>query len=227
MIEAGYDVWSTVWARADFVVRDHKLGILNKQIEAGVVQYVIGIERVDDVELKNLRKNETYGIVMKAFNILKEYPSVYSIGSFIYGLPNDTKKKLNKLFQLYKIKGSIVSGLFPLPFTPYPASVDWIKFKGKFRNEDFRKFNLHKAIMPTGYLSTKELNHFFNKFILYEAFHPKVLWNELRIRDKRKLRVEMKMKLNVLRAIYYFIQSKFNGEKYSFDYGKKPDWYEQ
>jgi radical SAM superfamily enzyme YgiQ (UPF0313 family) len=63
------------WAflRADFILRDERLGILEKMVKAGLVHPLIGIERSCTEDLRKLRKSTyTRDLVKEVFLIFKK-----------------------------------------------------------------------------------------------------------------------------------------------------------
>ncbi|MBN1766750.1 MAG: B12-binding domain-containing radical SAM protein, partial [Sedimentisphaerales bacterium] len=112
----------TAWLRADGVIRDEKLGVLEKLVRAGLRQVMIGIERDDPEGLVTLNKhNNAPEICREALGILREkYPQVYTIGSMIFGLPGDTRDDLNRLLDCQYDMG--MDYCFLIPLTPNPGT---------------------------------------------------------------------------------------------------------
>ena len=121
LIDSGIDTNHNLWLRADFIVRDEQKGIMNKIAKAGMAQAMVGIERTDKDELAYLNKtNYSFETTKKAFKILKKYPDVLTIATYIYGLPDETKKSMHTFWnQLKEIPFDF--GL-PVPLTPNPGT---------------------------------------------------------------------------------------------------------
>ncbi len=230
VIDKGWDIQHTAWMRADFVLRDEKLGILKKQVDSGLVEAIIGAERPEgfDHELKKLNKlNYSYEQSRQAFNLLKKYKKVYTIASFIYGLPDDDKNSLKALFNA--AFSDLSDFMFLLPFTPFPGTPLWPEYKSEMMKKGFKKHNFHLPIMGTKYITQKQLDHWFKKVLLRYAFLPDIfLKRYLFETDLRKRRIHLSLVKKVFKAgltkTYNTITMK--GRHSPEDtYGIVPDWY--
>lgn len=168
ILRSGLKIQFTAWMRADGVVRDEKLGILEKEVKAGLVQAMIGVERIRPKDLKALNKHNNSGaITAEAFSILRsKYPSVYTIGTMIYGLWDDTKSSLDELLS-YDHKTGMDYGFF-IPLTPTPGTKIWqeAKEKGRLAATDFSAYNFHTPVMRTRALSRRSLENFYLMILL-------------------------------------------------------------
>lgn len=149
------------WAflRADCMVRDEKLGILEKMVKAGLVHPLIGIERAQNADLKQLNKhgyNQT--LIEKAYAILKsKYPHVFRQGTFITCLRADTKESMFELVD-YAIKLDVDYPAFH-PLAPVPGTIlyEEAKTKGWIEVVDFRRYDWYTPIMSSETLTREEL----------------------------------------------------------------------
>ena len=225
----GIKINHTAWIRADCVVRDEKSGIMKKMVDNGLVQAFIGMERFDKKSMATLnKKNNSPSVNRTAFKILREkYPSIYTVATLIYGMPND---RWGDLFKINKIIHSdFADMIFMLPFTPYPGTKLWDEYKHKLQNVDLRKYNLHLPIMGTKYISRKMLNLWF-KFSLidYVLFRPgNAIKRTIGERNKRKRRVQRSLAGKIFKLGTQHLWNKLTFKKgYELDYGIKPDWYD-
>lgn len=129
------------WVRADFLVRDAASGALETCIFAGLNELYIGIERSDQESLRLLKKGNLNDEVATALHILRDrFPSVFTLGSFIYGLPTDTPGSVWELcrraFDL-PLDMHVFIPLTPLPGTPYWRPEYWDPTGQAFRDFDF------------------------------------------------------------------------------------------
>ncbi|MFT4303580.1 MAG: B12-binding domain-containing radical SAM protein [Candidatus Woesearchaeota archaeon] len=219
----------TTWMRADFIVRDEKLGLMKKMADNGLVQIIVGMERFDDDSMKKLGKyNNSLEINKQAFKILKKYPKIYSIATLIYGMPDD---KWKDLFMINKmIHSNFADMIFMLPFTPYPGTADWEKYKDKVKDVDLRKFNLHLPVMSTKYIPRWQLNIWFKFSLLdYLIFRPKnVIKRIAKERNIRKKNVQKSLAGKIWKLATRHAWNKIRFQKIDeLEYGIKPKWYDK
>jgi len=222
MIERDYDTWSTVWARADFIIRDERLGILKKVVDAGLVQVVIGLERIRKEDLRFLNKNNNlFSIQKEAFDILKKYPQIFTIASIIYGIPTESEESLNEIDRL--LRSSLADMYFPLPYTPFPGTEVYNDFVRNNRQgiTDFRLYNLHMPLVPSNQISREELERWSKKILLGYFLNLNQIKKIILARDKRKRKVHIRLAKSVFKAFY---RNLFRDS--SMKYGKKPFWYD-
>jgi radical SAM superfamily enzyme YgiQ (UPF0313 family) len=225
MLERNYNVWSTTWARADRIVRDEKLGILKKQVDAGIVQMIIGVERVMDTDLAQLNKhNNSFCVQNDAFTILKKYPSVFTIASYIYGLPDETKASLKNLRKVFM--SDLADFSFLLPYTPYPGTKEYMRVKtsGGLEVRDFSCYNLHIPVMSSHNFSRKYLQMWFTRTLALNALKqmPKNLYAGMSIKDERRRNAKSKL----VKASAGIILNAVTNSKRLNEYGIKPQWYD-
>ncbi len=222
----------TAWLRADCVVRDEKLGILEKLVRAGLHQVMIGVERDDTAGLAELSKhNNAADICREAFAIFrKKYPQVYTIGTMIFGLPSDTIDDLKRLASCQYEMG--MDYCFVMPLTPNPgtAVADEARRAGRLVNEDLASYNFHTPVCTTDTLDLRELESIYwrimlsmNRRRLGRAFRQ--IFTE---RDRRKRRVNMALLgRGTSIAVRSLIRAVFHpGKKQPTLYSRKPPWYD-
>ena len=137
----GLGMGQSAWVRADHIVRDATSGALAACVEAGLNEVYIGIERPDREGLAALNKQNRNGEVHEALGILRrEHPTVFTVGSFIYGLPGDSPKTMQAIYRHTYELGldlSFYIPLTPLPGTPYWRESLWDPTGHFFRSFDF------------------------------------------------------------------------------------------
>jgi len=165
----------TAWLRADYVVRDEELGVLEKAVRAGLCQVMIGVERPDEPSLKGLNKHSNGpDITAKAFEIFrKKYPSVFVIGSVIFGVWDETRKSLNELSKYQHKVG--IDYCFFIPLTPNPGTQVYedARKRGIIEVTDLRAYNFHTPVMRTKRFSAKKLEKLYFKLafrVSYDRF---------------------------------------------------------
>ena len=185
----------TAWLRADCVVRDEKLGILDKLVRAGLRQVMIGVERDDRDGLAVLNKhNNEPEICREAFAIFREnYPQVYTIGTMIFGLPGDGLEDLKRISSCqYEMR---MDYCFIIPLTPNPgtATAEDARRRGLIAGHDLARYNFHTPVCRTKALGLRELESVYWRITLSGdrrrlALVAAQLFGE---RDRRKRRVHL------------------------------------
>jgi len=225
------------WAflRADFTLRDERLGILEKMVRAGLVHPLIGIERVCTDDFKQIKKSGyTRDLVKEVFLIFKKkYPHVFRQGTFITCLPFDTRESMLNLVK-YAVEIDIDYPAFH-PVAPVPGTYLYQEAKANnlLEEKDFRKYDWSTPIMHSLTGLSKEdfvhLNMELNKrYILYR---PHWLVRGLFSVYKHKRGLYWWFFRNTLRMIFLEIKDTVLGrEKYKGLTGfmrlKKPKWYD-
>jgi len=141
-------VGQSAWVRADCLVRDANSGALATMVRGGLNEVYVGVERPDDASLKAVHKSTTIPIVREAFEILaRDHPQVFTLGTFIYGLPGDTPETVRAIFRLsHELE---MNHAFFIPLTPLPGTPFWRDELWDDTGESFRDFNfLPSATRP-------------------------------------------------------------------------------
>ena len=132
-------IGQSAWVRADGIVRDAASGALARCVRSGLNEIYLGIERGDAVTLKTLNKTIDPNSSRQALQILaRDFPEVFTIGSFIYGLPGDTPGSVR---ELRRAAGKL--GLdypFFIPLTPLPGTPYWRPELWDPTGQEFRSF---------------------------------------------------------------------------------------
>ena len=232
MLASGLKVQFTAWMRADFVVRDEKLGVLEKMVRAGLCQTYIGIERLNPAELAYMNKhNNGPEMTRKAFEILRSrYPEVFTIGTTIYGLPWESKKSLAELRDLPE--SVPLDYVFHIPLAPNPGTEirQRLEAGGYRMSEDFREYNFFTPVVETDHLSRRELENFYSS-LLFRASRNKLKSIRGIVRENgegRRCRVYRNLVTYALKAGARQLVRRLLGPlaKGPTLYGKKPAWYD-
>lgn len=228
MIKSGIDVNHSAWMRADYLVRDEQKGIFKDQIKAGIKQVMIGIERTDNDDLSYFEKTGySFSTTKKAFEIVRKYPDVLSVATYIYGIPNETKQSMRLFYdQLKKIPFDI--GV-PIPLTPNPGTKFFEELEAKKLLEirNFKYYNFVNPVARSKYMSR-------NSLLL------NMLLNELRIRTKKERFASYGLKDrrktatgNLAKSksvmMFRFLRGMLSEELFGrvYNYNIKPEWYER
>ena len=159
--ERKLDIYWMAFMRTDYLLRDEKLGLLEKMVEAGLSHVLIGIEHPSEKIFADYEKhNQDSDQVLKLVRIFqKKYPKVFVQGTFIVGGENesqDTLKELLNYAKLLRLDYAAVHTLTPFPGTKY---YDRLVRAMAVTEEDFEKFDLNTATQPTKHLTIEELQY--------------------------------------------------------------------
>lgn len=134
-------IGQSAWVRADYVLRDQASGALQVCCDAGLNELYLGIERLDHRDLSRLGKGIFDGEPVRALQMLDtNFPDVFTVGTFIYGLEGDTQQSVRSLFHRahqLPLDEVFFIPLTPLPGTPYWRPEMWDPTGQKFRSFDF------------------------------------------------------------------------------------------
>jgi len=217
------EVHHTAWMRADCIIRDEKLGLMELMARNGLVQAIIGMERLDDKRKELNITNKDASISLEAFKILKKYKTIYTIATLIYGIPDDTKKELRWIKKF--IYDNIVDFQFILPYTPYPGTKIWERYKKYFTIDDFKSWNLHRPVMGTKNMTRNQLDLWFKgclfSYLLKPSFYQRILFEK----DLRKRKVQKSLVKKLIKGLSKGIIDEISNNK-SLEYGIKPRWYD-
>lgn len=224
------------WAflRADFLLRDERLGILEKMVRAGLIHPLIGVERACSEDLRKVRKSVyTRELVKKVFMTFKKrYPHVFRQGTFITCLPFDTKESMLDLVK-YAVEIDIDYPAFH-PVAPVPGTYLYQEAKASnlLAEKDLTKYDWSTPIMrsSTG-LSLEDfakLNSELNK--RYVLYRPHWLIRGLFSAHKHKRGLYWWFFTNTLRMMVLEIEDTILGRKKfegmtGFMRLRKPKWY--
>jgi anaerobic magnesium-protoporphyrin IX monomethyl ester cyclase len=185
--------------RADFILRDEKLGIFKNLVESGLAHVFIGAERACDAEFYKLnKKNYSVKVIEKCSKLLnKKYPQIFTQASFIVGLRDDDKKSIIEIAKFAKKLDIDYPSLHPL--MPIPGTEQWeiAKKNGWLEINDFSLFNWVTPVMSTKYLSRDELEELILLINRGMLTHPKRFVHKLFSKYNYKRRMSWWVFLNV------------------------------
>jgi radical SAM superfamily enzyme YgiQ (UPF0313 family) len=223
----------TAWMRADGVVRDERLGVLEKLVRAGLRQVMIGVERDRPEDLEALGKHGAGPETSReAFAIFRrKYPQVYTIGSVIFGLPRDTPQDLLRLARCEQEMQMDYCFLIPLTPNPGTAPAAEAAAAGRLANRDLASYNFHTPVCTTDAMSLADLEALYWRLMLRPDLGRAGRWLRQTFfeRDARKRRVHLAMLSRGTRiAVESLVRAalgKRNGQPAL--YSRRPSWYDQ
>jgi radical SAM superfamily enzyme YgiQ (UPF0313 family) len=229
------DLYWWAFLRADFALRDEKLGILEKMVRAGLVHPLIGIERVCTEDLRKIRKSVyTSDMVKEVFTIFKKrYPQVFRQGTFVTCLPFDTRESMLKMVDYAKEIDIDYPAFHPVAPVPGTYLYQEAKKNDLLEERDLSKYDWATPVMRsyTG-LSRDDfgrLNMELNK--RYVLYRPHWLIRGLFSPFKHKRGLYRWFLRNTIRMMFLEIMDNIRGHKKfegvtGFMRLKKPAWYE-
>lgn len=140
--------------RADHYVRDSDLFPLLRQ--AGCYMVLVGIEGASDDELRGMGKGITVAQIKQAVNALREN-GIATVGTYIIGFWEDDAEKIRQRAEFVEEVDPDVLSLQVL--NPSPGSPVWrdAQKKGIIEVKDLSLWDQHHPVMPTRYLSRKQV----------------------------------------------------------------------
>lgn len=217
-------VGQSAWVRADGLVRDARSGALAAMVRGGLNEVYVGVERPDDEGLQAVHKSTTIPVVREAFEILsRDFPQVFTLGTFIYGLPGDTPETARAIVRLaHELP---MDKTFFIPLTPLPGTPFWRDELWDDTGESFRDFNFLPSATRPG--TRRDLEW---ALLSAGAFH----WTPARIRNyvsglrrggARKRRVTVRL---AARSAWFAIHGLLRGLLTGHSAGMIfPRWYER
>lgn len=190
----------SAWARTDGIVRDAASGALASCVRSGLNELYLGIERPDAESLKTLNKTSDLDQARSAMRILKhEHPSVYTIGSFIYGLPGDTQSTVQAIHRL-STELELDQSFF-IPLTPLPGTSEWRKEYWDPTGERFRGYNFLPMSALNSPFAALDRALLWSLMFHWPSTRLRTYFQGLCGRDARKRRVNMSL---ILRSIAFY-----------------------
>jgi len=159
MISRDYTMDWFAFMRADFILRDHKNGVMEKLVKSGLAHLCIGVERVEDEQLGDWRKKfYSSSRTVETFDILKKhYPQVFRQATFIVGERDETRESMQRQLEFAKALDPDYPAFHPL--TPFPGTsvYDEAVENGWLEIDDFDYFDLNTPVMRSEAMSRDEI----------------------------------------------------------------------
>jgi hypothetical protein len=223
LLRKNIKVSQSAWVRADCIVRDARSGALATLVQGGLNEVYVGVERPDDQGLRNVHKSSSIPVIRDAFRILtRDHPRVFTLGTFIYGLPGDTPSSVRAIYQL-SLELEMDKAFF-IPLTPLPGTPFWRDDLWDATGEHFRDF----GFLPSGAgaCSRRGLEWALLSAIAFNwaPARWRGYWRSLTAGDARKRRVSLHLaSRSALFAVRGMLGSLVTGRRTGMVY---PSWYE-
>ncbi len=159
IIKRGLDISWYYQGRADLVIKHKEL--LPEMRKAGNLMAQIGVESSTDRELREFNKQLTTREVGEAVELLRQNDIVCQ-GLLLIGSRNDSARSIEHKVRYMKWL-DVDFPIFTM-FTPFPGSdvYEEAKANGQLETVDYSLYNMANAIMPTEYLSRRQLTSWYH-----------------------------------------------------------------
>ena len=228
MIRSGMDTTWFAFMRSDCIVRDHKRGILEKMVAAGLRHLCIGVERAEDERLKDFNKGfYNNDQLRETFEVLHRYPQVFKQATFIVGTRYETRESMFRQADLareLKVDYPAFHPITPVPGTPV---FDQAMQEGWITLDDFTEFDWMTPMMDSAYMTREEIQR-----ALYDINRrfvtPTWLIKGLLSRNRYKRDMYLWWVKVALGVSWDSLKQRINPIKeQSFSNLVKPEWYDQ
>jgi anaerobic magnesium-protoporphyrin IX monomethyl ester cyclase len=154
-------------SRADLIIRDEDL--LDGFREAGVYQFMMGLEYHSDSVLKDVRKHLSVDQARKAMELLKKH-RLMVMATLLIGHWEETEEDRKAFLNFF---GKYVDHFGLNLITPLPGTPLFYKMKeeGKISDWDYRNYDFLHAVMPT-----KEVDHLEHVNLIYKDIMRRYYW---------------------------------------------------
>jgi anaerobic magnesium-protoporphyrin IX monomethyl ester cyclase len=223
LLREGIRVGQSAWVRADCLVRDAKSGALAAQVRGGLNEVYVGVERPDNDSLKSVHKTQSIAVVREAFRTLaRDYPDVFALGTFIYGLPDDTPATVRDIFRLaHELE---MDHAFFIPLTPLPGTPFWSDDLWDDTGERFRDFNFLPSATRPGARRDLEWALLRAAAFQWTPARCRSFWRNIRHGGARKRRVALRL---TARSTWFAMHGMLRGLLTGHHAGMVfPRWYE-
>jgi anaerobic magnesium-protoporphyrin IX monomethyl ester cyclase len=192
MLRQNLRIGQSAWVRADALLRDADSGELERLVRSGLNEVYVGIERGDALTLDRLNKSVEAEECRRALKMLaQDFPEVYTVGSFIYGMPGDTPESVKEL-RRYASELDLDYAFF-IPLTPLPGTPYWKREMWDPSGEKFRRFGFLPG--PPIHGNGADLERALLSFYLFDWNYARIRgwWRGVIHRDARKRRLTRRL----------------------------------
>lgn len=145
--------------RADYLLRDHRAGVLAKLVRAGLRHVSIGAERLEASQLAGFGKSHySAEVTAEAFSVLKaHHPEVFRQATFIVGVADETTESMWAQWKFARSLELDYPGFHPL--TPVPGTRLWDAAveRGDIEADSFDSFDWATPVMSSAHLTRREI----------------------------------------------------------------------
>lgn len=174
--------------------------MLEWMARSGCIGISYGIESGDEEVLKNIKKGISVEQIEKAVRLTNRH-GIESLAHVIFGLTGDTGEKIEKTVRFVKgLKPSYAQFYCAVPF-PGTEFYAQAKEKGWLTTDDWSEFEINRAIISTGLLSSKELDRLRKKAYIRFYLDPSYIFSRLKkIRNLKDLWTNMRQAFSFMKS---------------------------
>ncbi len=214
--------------RADLILRDEKLGVMEKLVKAGLNVALIGAERADAGELEKLgKKNYDNDASIQAMRLLaKKYPRVWGQSTYIMGFPDETPASMRGLLDhAFKSKTCFPGYHF---VTPMPGTKFWDEAieNGWFSDMDFTHFDWFNPVLKCENMSREEMMGIFHDMTKQFLIKSPQYYYGLFSRSSIKRNLYAWFWLVGFKFLLAHLKAKIMGRGEGYLSSTKPVWYD-
>jgi len=159
IIRRRYKLGWWAFVRADLLLEQEKLGILEKMVRAGFRHTLFGGERPVQSELDSLGKpNLSWEALPAACKLLREkYPEVFRQATFVTGIRSESEASLERLAAYSRACRLDFAAYHPVQ--PYPGTALWeeAQANGWIEEQNFANFDMFYPVMSTEHLTRAQV----------------------------------------------------------------------
>jgi len=148
-----------LYGRSDFISENED--VIEKLAEAGVVDFIVGLEAVSDTELQDYNKCATVENNKRCVEILHKY-GIECLGLFIIGT-DATKADFDNLTAW--IKRMKLRFITASVFTPFPGTLLFEKYREQLINLNYDNWDLLHLVIKPGNMTEKKF--YYELYKLY------------------------------------------------------------
>ncbi|MBN1571893.1 MAG: cobalamin-dependent protein [Deltaproteobacteria bacterium] len=168
------DVYWWCFSRGDIILKNEEM--VRKMAESGCRYVFMGIESISDEILEKSNKNVKFSDSARAVDLLKEY-NIETMGSFIIGWPEETRRMIKMTFRLSKKMG--LGGVQYSILTPYPGTEIYNRYNDRIFEKDWEKFDCHHSVMRLDNLESGEIEGLLKRGFFSFYFTPRRIFRAI------------------------------------------------
>jgi len=229
LLRKGWDLSWFAFMRADFILRDEGLGVMEKLVRSGLTHLCVGVEREDDEQLDTWAKPGARAAdYVRCFDLLRcKYPQVFRQATFIVGTRGESDASMAAQARFARR----IAADYPAfhPETPFPGTdlYEEAQADGRLELDDFDQFDMMTAVMGTDHLSREEVEEWLVR-LNKGALRPRWLARGLLSSSAYRRDMYTWWLLVTGRVFWDAVKQRVNPlspEPYTSSY--LPDWYER
>ena len=174
ILRRSIDIYWWCFSRGDIIIKNEEM--VKEMARSGCRYVFMGIESASENTLAQYGKKTRLDDSLMAIELLKSY-GIETMGSFIIGWPDDTKKKIKKTIALSKRIG--LGGAQFSILTPYPGTELYEKYRDRIFEKNWEKFDCHHSVMSLDRLNSKTIERYLKLSFFSFYFTPRRILNAI------------------------------------------------